>query len=169
MVTLDKSYVSPVPTNWTQQSVQDFAETTAAKLGYQPGGDIEHVVRLLGGMVTDEHWDSPSATGYIEVRDSRDFTINLSPLASGTRRRFTTAHELGHYILHTHMGKLHPVRITREGSNRLEWEANWFAAGFLMPTAEFKRLVKEGRNDAELAFHFDVSMSAVEIRRTVLG
>lgn len=168
MTTLAQPYVSPVPTNWTQRAVQNFAEDTASKLGYTPGGDIEKVVRLLGGTVRDEHWDSPSATGYVEVHGSRNFTINLSPLAGGKRRRFTIAHELGHYILHTQMGKLHPVRITREGSNRLEWEANWFAAGFLMPAAEFKRLVKEGRNDAELAFHFDVSMAAVEIRRTVL-
>ena len=111
MATLEKTYVDPVPTNWTQQSVQNFAEDTASKLGYKPGGDIEQVVRLLGGTVTDEHWDSPSATGYVDVRGSRDFTINLSPLAGGKRRRFTIAHELGHYILHSQMGKLHPVRM----------------------------------------------------------
>lgn len=168
MSTIAQPHVTPEPTNWTQKAVQTFAEETADKLGYKPGGDIEQVVRALGGTIVEEQWDSPSATGHVDVRGHRDFTINLSPLAGGQRRRFTIAHEIGHYILHTQLGKLHPVRITREGSNRLEWEANWFAAGFLMPAAEFKRLMKEGRNDAELAFHFDVSMAAVEIRRTVL-
>lgn len=169
MATLEKSYVSPEPVNWTQKQVQAFAADIAGKVGYAPGGNIEKIVATLGGTITDDHWDSPNATGYIEVRGPRDFTINLSPLAGGKRRRFTIAHEVGHFILHSQLGKIHPLRITRDGSNRLEWEANWFAAGFLMPADEFKRLADEGRNDAELAHHFDVSMAAVEIRRAVLG
>ncbi|MDF3057506.1 MAG: hypothetical protein K0R17_1721 [Rariglobus sp.] len=167
--TIETSAALPTPTGWTQKQVQSFAADISKKLGYTPGADIEAVVTRLGGHITNDHWDSPGATGYIDVRGHRDFTINLSPLSGGKRRRFTIAHEIGHYILHTQFGKIRPVKITRDGSNRLEWEANWFAAGFLMPATEFKRLAQQGRNDAELAHHFDVSMAAVEIRRSVLG
>lgn len=157
------------PINWTQKQVQNFAADAATKLGYAPGGDIQAIVKKLGGKTVDDHWDSPNATGSIEVHAPQDFTIRLSPFSGGRRRRFTIAHELGHYILHSKLGELAPVTITRDGTGRLEWEANWFAAGFLMPAGEFKRLAEEGRNDAELAHYFDVSMAAVAIRRTVLG
>lgn len=169
MSTNHQSYSEPAPINWTQKTVQDFAADTATKLGYAPGGDIEAVVTKIGGTITNDHWESSNNTGYIVVRGPRNFTIDLSPLASGYRRRFTIAHELGHYVLHSRLGKVAPVKIPRDGTGRLEWEANWFAAGFLMPAAEFKRLAKLGWNDAELSRHFDVSMAAVEIRRSVLG
>jgi hypothetical protein len=157
------------PVNWPQAQVQDFAADAATKLGYTPGGDIDAVVTKLGGRIKHDAWDSTRQTGFIEVSGPGNFCISLSPLASGQRRRFTIAHEIGHYILHTRNGQIHPVTITRDGSDRLEWEANWFAAGFLMPAREFKKLAQQGWNDAELAHHFDVSMAAVEIRRRVLG
>lgn len=157
------------PTNWTQKQVQAFAADAAKKLGYTPAMELQEIVAKLGGRITDDHWDSPNATGQIEVHGERNFTIRLSPFSGGNRRRFTIAHELGHYILHTKLGKIAPVTIPRDGTGRLEWEANWFAAGFLMPAAEFRRLTKLGWNDAELSRHFDVSMAAVEIRRAVLG
>jgi hypothetical protein len=162
-------YLDAAPINWTQKTVQDFAADTAVKLNFIPGGDIEAVVTSLGGIITNDHWDSANDTGYIEVRGPRDFTIGLSPLANGRRRRFTIAHELGHYILHSRLGKVAPLKITRDGTGRVEWEANWFAAGFLMPETEFRARQAAGMNDAEIAHEFGVSKSAVEIRRTVLG
>jgi hypothetical protein len=157
------------PCGWTQTQVQNFAAEAASKLGYKPGADIEKIIHSLGGVIQDTHWDSPHATGYLRVRGPADFTIHLSLLSGGHRRRFTIAHELGHYILHTKGGEIAPAIVTRSGSNRLEWEANWFAAGFLMPAPEFKRLVKQGLDDSTLAYHFDVSLAAVQIRRAVLG
>jgi hypothetical protein len=157
------------PLGWPQAQVQSFAEDAATKLGYVAGGDIGAIVTRLGGTVQHNDWHTPNATGYLEVPAEGGFTIVLSPYAGGSRKRFTIAHELGHYILHTQLGKIRPAIVTRLGSDRLEWEANWFAAGFLMPTTEFRRLLGLRWNDAQLATHFDVSMAAVEIRRSVLG
>jgi transposase len=38
-----------------------------------------------------------------------------------------------------------------------------------MPATEFRTLVKQGWNEAEIATRFGVSEAAVAIRRTVLG
>jgi Zn-dependent peptidase ImmA (M78 family) len=53
-------------------------------------------------------------------------------------RRFTAAHELGHFVLHPHVGsrRLHrerPVNGPRGDRPLLEQEADYFAACLLMP------------------------------------
>lgn len=47
----------------------------------------------------------------------------------------------------------------------LDIEANWFAAGFLMPENQFLPLYNQGWTDAMLGEHFDVSEQLVRIRR----
>lgn len=154
------------PCRWNKVAVERFAEKAAQALGYKTGGDISEAVRRLGGKITHDD-ESDSATGAIEVQGEGDFVIRLSPYARSFRTRFTIAHELGHYMLHSRFGQ-QPLRVSREGSNRAEWEANWFAAGFLMPEAEFLEKVREGWTDGELALHFDVSEAAAAIRRKTL-
>jgi predicted transcriptional regulator len=160
------------PIGWTQRQVQDFAADAAAKLGYKPGGDIEDVVMRLGGRIEHSDWNPTRQTGYLEAYGPQNFLIALSPYASHRRSRFTIAHEIGHYALHTRLGRLaspeKPLRIDRAGGGRMEWEANWFAAGFLMPAEVFRSQRQAGLNDLQLADYFDVSVAAVAIRREVL-
>jgi len=168
MPTIDRPSVLPQPIGWTQKQVQDFASDTAKKWGYAADGQIDPIVTMLGGKIEMTDWFSPQQTGHIKVSGPGDFVIQLSPLSGETRRLFTIAHELGHYVLHSQFGKF-PLEISRHGSDRVEWEANWFAAGFLMPATEFLSLVKQGWNEAEIATRFGVSEAAVCIRKTVLG
>ena len=147
--------------------MQDFAAQVAENVGYKSGGDLVSIVNKLGGTINYEDWESARETGSMEVRGPQDFVINLSPLSGGTRARFTIAHELGHYILHSNLGA-RPLKICRDGEGRLEWEANWFAAGFLMPAREMREKMAEGLGDAELAVHFDVSEAAAKFRRESL-
>jgi hypothetical protein len=64
------------------------------------------------------------------------------PLREG-RYRFTLAHEIGHWVLHrpqamaTHQASLILCRSTSR-PDRLEWQANQFAAYLLMPAALVK-------------------------------
>lgn len=157
------------PVNWTKQQVQDFASQVAAQLHYEPGGNLQEIIEKLGGKIEHTDWVSVRETGSVEVRGKGDFTIYLSPYSGQRRARFTMAHELGHYILHSKFGEI-PLTIGRDGAeNRIEWEANWFAAGFLMPETDFKTQVERELSDAELAEYFDVSEAAVKIRREALG
>jgi Zn-dependent peptidase ImmA (M78 family) len=99
------------------------------------------LVKNLGGEIivksTTETGDQ-TEDGAIEVRKEQEFTIYLSPFTGPLRDRFTIAHELGHYFLHSKVGKKR-IRVPRAGGGREEWEANWFAAGFLMPEEMFRK------------------------------
>lgn len=86
-----------------------------------------------------------------------------------TRRRFTVAHELGHWLLHKDIfdkePELYPYlpRFSApDVSNILEQEANHFAANLLVPT-KLLRPVKDAPVST-LASVFDVSKTMMEIR-----
>jgi Zn-dependent peptidase ImmA (M78 family) len=57
------------------------------------------------------------------------------------------------------------VIFNRYGSGRDEWQANRFAAAFLMPKDEFVQVFRKyGRNTHLVAGHFEVSEPAVKTR-----
>lgn len=153
-------YEAVEPTGRSSEYIDQLAAQLAAKLGYQPGSSLDDIVRLLGGSIEVHPWrasDSSRADGSIEVRGPGDFTVFLSPFTGELRDRFTIAHELGHYFLHSQVGKRR-IRIDNEGDNPAEWEANWFAVGFLLPREDFARKAKEFGNDLyRLGFHYGVS------------
>lgn len=159
------AFSPPVPTNWSEAQIGAVAEETAKAFGYIPGSDItDFVQKALGGTVEVDDWRDPAPTGMIQVRGPGDFTIWLSPYTAPARDTFTIAHELGHYFLHSRMGKLQ-IEVKREGSNREEWEANCFAASFLLPEKTFRKAWQEHGGDTTLvAAKFGVSTSVVSIR-----
>lgn len=171
-------YRDPVPTRASKANVYAYAEEAAKKLSYVPGGSIKGVVSRLGGTI--EHSDpfEERIPESIRVEAKGDFKISISSLTSTERDRFTIAHELGHYLLHypkllveDPKAKMAATRWVNESSGdlvRAEWEANWFAAAFLMPKAEFKSKWN-GTNKPEVAEHFGVSEAAAEIRAKSLG
>jgi Zn-dependent peptidase ImmA (M78 family) len=63
------------------------------------------------------------------------------------------------------MTHIYPRGEFGEPWRSLDIEANWFAAGFLMPEKPFLALHNQGWTDAMLGEHFDVSERLVEIRR----
>ena len=168
--TTHPSYGAPVPTNWSEAQIGAVAEEIAKKLGFKPGSDIKAFVENeLGGTVEVDDWRDPAPTGMIQVRGPGDFTIWLSPYTVPTRNTFTIAHELGHYFLHSKNGK-HRIEVKREGNNREEWEANCFAASFLLPKVTFiKAWAAHAGNTALVAAKFGVSTSVVSIRADRLG
>ena len=72
--------------------------------------------------------------------------------------------------LHARNIKKNIIEFNRYGTGRLEWEANWFAAAFLMPAKVFIEKCNEFNSDNyELSLYFNVSESAVKIRKKDLG
>jgi hypothetical protein len=69
--------------------------------------------------------------------------IVLSPDQRGGRRRFSVAHELGHYHIPRHKGIAKPpcaeadLLVRDSDAKVIEWEANDFAAELLMPAQLF--------------------------------
>jgi len=160
---------TPEPTLRTRHYIDGLASRIAGKLALTPGEDLTAIVTRLGGELVLREWHHDRDEGSIKVRSASDFTIYLSPFTGPLRDRFTVAHELGHYFLHSLAGRK-PIQVIRRGSSAVEWEANWFAAAFLMPAQDFKDSWDscEGKIEA-LAAHFYVSTDAIESRRRYLS
>ncbi|WP_063921329.1 ImmA/IrrE family metallo-endopeptidase [Bradyrhizobium sp. DOA1] len=170
----------PEPIRASKASVWAHAEKVATALNFAPGNSIEPLVARLGGrlLYRNELRSGGAIPESIVVRASNDFTIYLPTMTSPERDRFTIAHELGHLFLHyPRVKKLHPgaeMVATRwvdeddKDQQRAEWEANWFAAAFLMPKAEFEKAYWDDDME-ELAERFAVSVQAAEVRAKSLG
>lgn len=167
-------YTTPVELGASKDAVMDYAEMVAEKLGINPDTNlIEIVTRLSGKAIPDPSADfMKDQAGSLIVQSKNDFTIKYSPYTSPERARFTIAHELGHFFLHYINQKKcqGQMQATREGSDRCEWEANWFAGAFLMPKDKFKTAFERFDKDlSTIASYFNVSESAAEVRAKVLG
>jgi hypothetical protein len=96
--------------------------------------------------------------------------IVLRGASSERRRRFTIAHEIGHFVLHPHR-----VAPQRGGRGNAAWqaqerEADQFAAELLMPEDLVREAVLRYGLDADrLADSFDVSRQAMQARLKRLG
>lgn len=84
------------------------------------------------------------------------------------RRRFTTAHEIAHFILHREFigdGVVDDGLYRSRLSNAMEVEANKMAADILMPRVLLNYHMSKGVNSvSELARIFQVSESAMSFR-----
>lgn len=88
----------------------------------------------------------------------------------GLRRRFTIAHELGHWICHYLEGKrleevyCRPVDVSEAADRDLEREANVFAAELLMPEASVRAAWAEAPDRHQMSWRFEVSEPAMHWR-----
>lgn len=171
------SYSRPTPSGLSKAAIQKVAEDLAQKYRYDRSKDIRRIVESLGGEIAIENTlvSDPEKSGSLYVENKRDFTIILPSHTSIERDNFTIAHELGHYFLHyvykVNQGESLPNFMAgRKGSDRSEWEANWFAGAFLMPEDEFRQKYdEENGNLLVISDYFNVSYSAAEVRADSLG
>ncbi len=157
------------PCNNRKQNVEVYASRVAKELNYSSPDDLEGVINSLGGTIhfhNLEEWLGEKCS--IFVHGDRDFDIVLPVHTSPRRDNFTICHELGHYLLHSQQGEV-AIIAHRSGSTRIEWEANWFAASFLMPQDKFRDLVQSGTSIESIAVHFGVSNEAASIRAKSLN
>lgn len=131
--------------------------------------DVEQIVEQLGGSI-EVRFDGDRYPESLHVATNGSFTVFVPSNTSMLRDRFTIAHELGHLWLHHNELATEPVSFHRYGSSREETEANAFAGALLMPEAEFRDAWHQhGGNLSKVARHFQVSQSAADVRRQVLG
>ena len=115
-----------------------------------PVSDIDSVVSRMGGRVIENPDIYDFSDGQIRKISNSEFEIIVSPFQSLERRNFAIAHELGHLFLHmdfmTDSDKLRKQSkevYYRNGSSELEYQANEFAAAFLMPRKDYKNKLDE--------------------------
>lgn len=141
---------------------------------------IEKIVKDLS-IVLKSYPFEDNISGVLSIENNKPVII-YNNLQSKLRRRFTIAHELGHYILHQKTGKIFidsNIKLYRSENSRstpekalLEREANFFAATILMP----EDLVKQKYNELDktcsdedelmslLSNEFQVSQAAMSFR-----
>ena len=94
--------------------------------------------------------------------------IVLNGADDSGRRRFTIAHEIGHFVLYPE--RCRSERGGGEAGRREEREADTFAAELLMPEHLVREAVREqGLDVARLADRFEVSRKAMQARLRHLG
>lgn len=139
--------------------VEDIAKWRGIRLVYRP------LNRELSGMIF--------------IREGTPI-VGINSLHHPNRQRFTIAHELAHFELHrdaiddqVHVDKKFPVLMrsssSASGTDRIEIDANLFAAELLMPMSLLNPLL--GRYDIDdegpllrLSRMFRVSRQALEYR-----
>ena len=163
--------IGPTATGLSKVAISKLAETVATDLGYLRHKDIRKTVDEIGGDVeVVDYWLQSNQAGSLKVQGESDFCIYVPAHTTLERDNFTIAHELGHYVLHylyfdLHREKGQIFEATRYGSGREEWEANWFAASFLMPDRVFRASFKSTNGQIDpLARKFKVSRAAVWVR-----
>lgn len=114
-----------------------------------------------------------NVSGLLKKAEGGDPEIYLDIDDGVTRRRFTCAHELGHFVRRSGQSQIAFVDrrdgVSAEGTNREEIFANQFAAALLMPLAAIQTLTKSGFTAREMARHLNVSSESMNFRLQNLG
>jgi Zn-dependent peptidase ImmA (M78 family) len=145
--------------------------------------DVEDIA-LKRGLIVLPHIFDDSISGMLMVKDGIA-TIAYNASHPPVRKRFTIAHELGHYELHRSgsslfLDKQVLLRSQHVSDNlatqKMEREANAFAAAILMPEKLLKQEIFMAGLDIhdedtlkEIAKNFGVSTLAMYFRLSNLG
>ncbi len=174
----------PSPSNLSVDSIERVASRVADSNKFGVGGDVHKLAKDLGGKIDYNDFFSieESSSGTLIVNAENNFSIILPTITSPVRDNFTIAHELGHYFLHFLYPRAKGIKdidtliARRDGNDRVEIEANWFAAQLLMPRdflkQEYARLkAVHSREDviAHLSRLFRVSKQALSFRFKLIG
>lgn len=164
------------------KSIENLTQRILEEMSIKrPAVNVERIAKERGlKVIPFELGEDVSGVLYIENGKG---TIGYNPIDSEVRRRFTIAHELGHYELHRlnkeifvdnkEFKVLFRDQRSSTGEFLIEQEANAFAAALLMPRdLLIKEIAKknidlsDGNSDviSELATKFKVSAQAMTFR-----
>jgi Zn-dependent peptidase ImmA (M78 family) len=118
-----------------------------------------------------------NVSGAIIKEQGKDAVIVVDRNDSNNRKRFTVAHELGHYIYRVFSNENNEEfewidfrgEHSKTGEIKEEIFANNFAANLLMPSDMVKKYYSETKNVLLLANKFGVSIESMIIRLKNVG
>jgi len=159
-----------VPGPVTDQRAYDLRERYHSRFaGAELPVPVEAIAEDLLGLSVEE--GKIDCSGLLVPAEWR---VVVNAAESEPRRRFTLAHELGHWVCQVLEGHAAPVYCRAEevgvGEGRaLEREANVFAAELLMPEESVRKTWDGSLDIALCARRFDVSPSAIQWRLYSFG
>lgn len=139
-----------------------------------PPVPVEAIAEDLLGLAINE---GPLAVSGLLIPARREIWVDVAESRdSPARRRFTIAHEIGHWVCQVRAGAGAPIHCRLDPSagaatpvDPNEREANIFAAELLMPAELVHAAVADGVHGAELEALFGVSPPAMAWRLYNLG
>jgi Zn-dependent peptidase ImmA (M78 family) len=149
--------------------------------------DLDSLCRHLGISLLEGEYEDENVSGALTKNDG--YTIVINSNHSLPRKRFTIAHELGHYYAIENGSEIAKEFMEQNGNlikdylvvNRsdkseidennyqVERQANMIGASILMPDEMVKSLVNENLDIPEMAIKFGVSESAMSYRLKILN
>ena len=169
--------------NSPRQSVEARASKLLANLGIaEIPVPVEKIAKSLGARVRFSPLDD-ELSGFVFIKDGVPI-IGVNSLHHSNRQRFTIAHEIAHLQLHpdyitseVHVDKRFAESVLKRdtssatGNEKLEVEANQFAAALLMPANILNELLEASPIDIEdessideWSKEFNVSKAALQYR-----
>jgi Zn-dependent peptidase ImmA (M78 family) len=169
--------------NLPRESVEARANKLLASLGIEEiPVPVEKIAKSLGARVRFSPLDD-ELSGFVFIKDGVPI-IGVNSLHHANRQRFTIAHEIAHLQLHPHhiTSEVHVDKQFAEpvlkrdassatGNEKLEVEANQFAAALLMPANILNDLLEASPIDIEdessieeWSKEFNVSKAALQYR-----
>lgn len=155
---------------------------------------VDNIATNLGATIIYEPNDDDLSGFLLRDKNKNQLIIGVNSNHPEVRQRFTISHEIGHLLLHSEesfhidrssegfgrkivRGKFERNKESATGTNKIEREANLFAAELLMPSAFIQKdMLKLGDVDLlhdvkleELAFNYGVSIQALTYRLNNLG
>ncbi len=123
----------------TEEEIVKKAEELRKIWGLDLISPVPNLIQLAeqnGVIISEANMSNPTLDAVSRWMIGRPFIMLTDNHESAVRRRFNVAHELGHILLHNGVESIHEYSQT-ELKNIIEYQANLFAAHFLLPSAAF--------------------------------
>lgn len=143
---------------------------------YKAPVDVIGIAKAYGINVYTAEFDNEVSGAIRYDSQTKKFEIIVNKNNAEVRRRFTIAHELGHYFLHqemlinsdVHIDTLYRLAVQADKTTKeQEREVDYFAGALLMNRMAIEKLI-ENYSVEELANIFGVSYSAMTVRLNIL-
>lgn len=156
-----------------QNKIDAIIENLRMKTGLSfPEDNLVNLAKALGIEVYESNFTKhDNVDGFIEYpqKNTEKIKIYLNKNRPPERKKFTLAHELGHYVLHHDNKKMYRVDEVDyskdDEETKKETEANYFAASLLVPEEKLKSIMALSKGDVNIAAkYFGVSKPVIENR-----
>lgn len=149
---------------WEAASKQ--AHELRKSLGLSTPVDVYEICNKLGISVYLAPLEK-GVSGVISKKENESPEIALAMYDNPQRKKFTLAHEIGHYIERSEIAEDEDFSFIDARGKKYdlhEFFADEFAAALMMPESEIKNMYRNGKSTFAMTTHFGTSAAAVRKR-----